>query len=425
MLPITKRSTLLGLLLCTSLALSAQIGISSKAKDLLKDKKTEKPKENPSRNEPSQPENNPAKPTTTPAATGKTGSGKSRETPVEAAQASRSKPSEDARYKPSDVELDFNAEPFAPSIVWASLLSENSWYFNITNGEMSLRSLEASFLPKKTTSGTDVRYESYSNKTPLLRMEVVDTKSGNILTTMHYEAKPATAPFYDMEVLEGYDYKTHVQLVEGSYELRFWAGNKPFYTFPFSVEKKTNADPYAPVHDFYFLKGAWSDWGRVEFGPDGHFMFNFYLSDESTTVPNQARWDVSKEYKYLVKLYRDGKMVAVHSLDNMENTFSEGDLQTSNGKWKHFDCTLHAYPPAGKGNGAGSRAFFMKNDLKDGNYTAEVWLKDKAGVETTHKYGFTVKNAAIVAPEKADRAQNKDPLQFLEQGPGKFYVRKI
>ncbi len=82
----------------------------------------------------------------------------------------------------------------------------------------------------------------------------------------------------------------------------------------FQVEKQSNPDPYAPVHDFYFLKGPWQDWGRVEFGPDGHFIFNFYLTHQTTTIVNQAQWDAKREYKYLVKLYRDGKMVAAHSL---------------------------------------------------------------------------------------------------------------
>ncbi len=40
----------------------------------------------------------------------------------------------------------------------------------------------------------------------------------------------------------------------------------------------------------------------------------------------------------------------------------------------------------------------MKADMKDGNYTAEVWLKSLEGVESTYKYGFTVKNGAVVPP---------------------------
>lgn len=426
MSPIFKKTSLFSLLILLSFSLSAQIGGNlNKAKDLLKEKKdkpaTEKPAERPTRTETPSP--SPASGKTMPSTTESPNvpSAKPNERTKEPAQAGRSRSGGDEKYKASEVDLDFESEPFPPSITWASLLSGESWYFNATNGQMKLNNLEVSFLPKKAKDGTAVRYESYSNKTPLLRMELWDTKANALKNTMHYEAKPGTAPFYDMEVLEGYDYKPYAVLTEGSYELWFWAGTKHFYSFPFEVEKVTNPDPYAPVHDFYFLKGPWQDWGRVEFGPDGHFIFNYYLTHQTTTVVNQAQWDAKREYKYLVKLYRDGKMVAAHSLPNSGTGFEENNLQTHNGRWEKYDCTFHKYPVVK----AGSRDFFMKADMKDGNYTAEVWLKSLEGVESTYKYGFTVKNGAVVAPTEADRTLNTKPLQFVEQGPGRFYVKRI
>lgn len=434
MSPTFKKSSLFLFAILCSLSLSAQIGNLNKAKDMLKDKKdkaaTEKPIEKPlptgrQAPKPEQQKAAPAAEKSEPAAaesrSPKQAPEKSIGSTREPAQANRTKPGADEKYKASEVDLDFDSEPFAPSIAWASLLSGGSWYFNITNGQMKLNNIQVSFLPKKAKDGTAVRYESYSNKTPLLRMEVWDTKANALKETMHYEAKLATAPFYDMEVIEGYDYKSFATLTEGSYELRFWAGTKYFYSFPFQVEKQSNPDPYAPVHDFYFLKGPWQDWGRVEFGPDGHFIFNFYLTHQTTTIENQARWDAKKEYKYLVKLYREGKMVAAHSIPNSGSGFEEGDIQTHNGKWERSDCTFHKFPVAKPG----SRDFFMKADMKDGNYTVELWLKSLDGVEATHKYSFVVKNSLIVPPPQADRALNTNPLQFLEQGPGRFYVKKI
>jgi hypothetical protein len=277
-----------------------------------------------------------------------------------------------------------------------------------------------SFLPKKTKSGEAVSYASYSNKVPLLRMDVVDTQTGAVKGSLHYNADAGSLPFYDMEQLTGMNYAFSVKVLEGSYELPFWAGTKHFYTYPFQVDKKTNADPYAPVHDFYFLHGPWEDWGHVEFGPDGHFIFNCYLTYQTTTVPNSARWNVRKSNKYLVKLYREGKMVAVHNL-NSENKFNEGDIQLDNGKWRKYDATLHKYPVPNKND----KPFFKKEDLKDGNYTVEVLLKDEAGTTITHKYGFIVKDNAVVPNEKADRTKNTNPLQVLEQGRDRFFVKKM
>lgn len=423
---ITKKTILLTVFGFLAFSLSAQINLSAKPKDLLKDKKENATNQAKSKAETAQPA--PSAPVSGPAASPERTPGGPLDQPKTSSAPARGsrQAAMDDKYKPSSVELDFDSQPFQPAIAWASLLTENCWYFNCATGEMKLTGMEVSFLPEKTKSGEAVRYESYANKTPLLRMEVWDVKNNKLVQTMHYSAKPGTAPFYDMEVLEGFDYKSYAKLIEGSYELRFWAGTRQFYTFPFSVEKQSNPDPYAPVHDFYFRRGPWQDWGRVEFGPEGHFIFNFYLDHETTTnIPNQARWDVKKDYKFLVKLYRDGKMVAVHSLQNVENKFEEGDLQSFNGTWKKYDCTLHAYPPASKGTGGGSRAFFMKSDMKDGNYTVEVLLKPLEGGEQTLKYGFTVKDGAIVPDPKADRTKNTDPLQFLEQGRDRFYVRAI
>ena len=146
-----QKTTLLCLALLITWSTSAQIGISSKAKDLLKEKKSEKPattqtKEAPVKND----ETKTANPETRPNAAGtKATEGRSRENNQGAAQATRNKPSGDEKYKPSEVDLDFESEPYPPSIAWASLLSEDCWYFNPTSGEMKLNNLQVSFLPKK------------------------------------------------------------------------------------------------------------------------------------------------------------------------------------------------------------------------------------------------------------------------------------
>lgn len=424
-----KKCTLFAVFCLLTLGLSAQINLSAgKAKDLLKDKKNDKPAaEKPAEKPSAGPTKRPSQ-TEKPNPTSPEGEAPADVKPSEerkqAAQAQKTGTSRGAGVANSEVDLDFSAAPFAPSVVWASLLAQGCWYFNITTGELKLNNMLVSFLPPKTTSGEAVSYRSYDNPTPLLRMDVVDVKTNTVLGALHYSGKEATLPFYELEMLESSEYKYSVKVTEGSYELRFWAGNKQFYTFPFSVEKLTNADPYSPVRDFYFLHGPWEEWGRVEFGPDGHFIFNFYLTHQTTTIPNQARWDVNAPCQYLVKLYRDGKMVAVHRLQNIENQFEESETQVTNGVWKRFEATLHQYPPASKGQGAGSRPFFLKENMKDGAYKVEVVVKDPSGQEKIHQYQFTVKGGNITPDPKADRSQNKDPLQFLEQGPNRFYVRK-
>ena len=68
------------------------------------------------------------------------------------------------------------------------------------------------------------------------------------------------------------------------------------------------------------------------------------------------------------------------------------------------------------GSGAGSKKFLKKDELKDGNYTVDVLLKDQAGKESTMQYTFVVKGGVIQPDPKADRNLNKDPLTLLAQG---------
>ncbi len=322
----------------------------------------------------------------------------------------------------SSVELDFDSEPFKAAVSWEGLLSEESRYFNATNGEFKLNNLEVAFLPKKTKSGQTVSYESYDNTTPIMRMEVVDAATKELKGTLYYSASATTAPFHNMELVEKQGWPYSVKMTEGSYELHFWAGTTHFYTLPIKVEKFTNTDPYAPVATFYHLRGPWEEWGFVNFGPDGHFIFNFYHTYQTTEVENAARWDARKEFKTVVKLNREGKMIAVYRLQSSSPDFEWNTVMADNCVWKKFDMTFHNYPPP---PGHGNRPFFLKDNMKDGSYTVDVVLKDeKSGKETTYKYAFSVNEGKIVPADKADRSKNTDALQFLEQGRDKFFVKR-
>ncbi len=325
--------------------------------------------------------------------------------------------------KNSTVELDFDAEPFKAAVTWSSLLSENCRYFNATTGEFKFNNLVLSFMPKKTKSGQAVSYESFDNPTPLLRLDVVEAGTGAAKGSLFYGGSEATAPFHDMELIERQGWPYSIKLTEGNYEARFWAGNTHFYTFPFKVEKFSNSDPYAPVPTFYHLRGPWEEWGYVNYGPDGHFIFNFYYTHLTSEVENAARWDVRKEFKTVVKLNKDGKMIGVYRLQSSTPDFEWNTVMADNCVWKKFDMTFHAYPPP---PGHGNRPFILKDNLKDGNYTVDVVLKDeKSGKETTFKYAFAVKEGKIASADKADRTKNTDALQFLEQGRDKFFVKRI
>ncbi len=402
-----KKNLLLAVaLLFATASLQAQLPGSGKAKDLLKDKaKAKTEKESP-----------------TPAEAPRSKESKAPKGDMLSADGG-SQLSRSSGPKNSTVELDFDAEPFKAAIAWESILAQESRYFNATTGDFKLKNLDIAFLPKKTKSGQAISYESYDNPTPIMRMEVVDAATKELKGTLYYSASATVAPFHNMEIVEKQGWPYSVKLTEGSYEAHFWAGTTHFYTFPFKVEKFTNADPYAPVATFYHLRGPWEEWGYVNFGPDGHFIFNFYHTHLTSEVENAARWDARKEFKTVVKLNREGKMIAVYRLGPSTADFEWNTVMADNCVWKKFDMTFHNYPPP---PGHGNRPFFLKDNMKDGNYTVDVVLKDeKSGKETTYKYAFSVKEGKIVPADKADRTKNTEALQFLEQGRDKFFVKRI
>lgn len=322
------------------------------------------------------------------------------------------------------VEPDFSSQAFKPAVAWYSLLSDNCLYFNNVNGQFKFNNLGVSFLPTKTKDGRDAGYKTYSKPFVALEMEVFDVKNNVSKANLLYTASDAGVPFHTMELVEnkpGYDWGA--TLTDGSYECRFKVGGIPFYTFPFSVIKVANTDPYAPAPFLYFLRGAWQEWGRVEFGPDQDFLFSFYHTYETTQIENQARYDKTFPFEYMYKLKRNGKVVAAADLSQSNSAFQWKQTTVENGSYNRFESSMQDYPITVHGANAGIERPFKKSDLKDGSYVMEVIIKQD-GKETTHSYPFTVTGGKIDSDPQANRSVHTDAMTLVEQGRNFVYIRK-
>lgn len=322
------------------------------------------------------------------------------------------------------IEPDFSSQPFQPAIAWYSLLSDNCLYFNNVTGQFKYNNLYVSFLPTKTKDGREAGYKTCSNPFVALEMEVFDVKINDTKAKLLYTASPEIVPFHIMELVEnkpGYDWAA--TLTEGSYECRFKAGGLPFYTFPFSVIKVPNSDPYAPAPFLYFLRGPWQEWGRVDFGPDEDFLFSFYHTYETTQIENQARYDKTFSFEYMYKLKRNGKVVAAADLNQNNSAFQWKQTMVENGSYNRFESWMLDYPITAQGANAGKERPFKKADLKDGSYTMEVTIKQD-GKETIHNYPFTVTGGKIDSDPQANRSVHTDALTLVEQGRKFVYIRK-
>jgi hypothetical protein len=195
------------------------------------------------------------------------------------------------------------------------------------------------------------------------------------------------------------------------------------YTYPFEVEKKTNPDPYSPLRDFYFLRGAWQEWGKVEVNGNDEVLFGIYLTDEDLKVKGQNSWNHTVHYRAQRKLFRDGKLVGAYGLASEGNAIEWENASTDNGRWMFITNLLFKYP---NGVGGSSRRAMTPADLKDGKYLYEVTLKHPVtNKQNVWKYAFTVQGGHILPDPAADHTQHKNDLTFLEQGTTHHFVRKL
>jgi hypothetical protein len=314
------------------------------------------------------------------------------------------------------VELDFSSTPASPAIAFDDLLDRYLEY-NPTNGELRIDGLHASFLPQKTTKGTPANYSEYNN--PILSVDVVEVTKNELKGTLYFKAELEIIPFYKMKLfndarnLDKYPY--FVKIFEGQYELRFKAGSKHFYTFPFSVSKKSNPDVYAPVKDMYFANGLWSQWGYVEF-LDEDFTFKTYHTTQDAKIKNQNGWNETRNYEFTMKLYLNGKIVGYHEL-NGDHQLEKQQLNTEVGHW---------IINGGAFMRPGSTDLLTRKDMPDGSYRVdvEVFRPDLPGGKEIQQFSFVMKGGQPVSDPRADRSLNKDPLTLVEQGTKLFYVKR-
>ncbi len=317
-------------------------------------------------------------------------------------------------------EPDFSTSNLSPAIAWFDLLDESRFRFDITKGEIRLNGLHVSFLPTKTKEGKDINYRPSLSMDmhPPLRADIVDATTGALKGQQYFKAEDYIPPFKKLVLVEEYGgdfFPFYANVKEGSYEIRFFVGKSHFYTFPFQVEKKTNPDSYAPVKDLYFLKGVWEEWARIQFDErSGEVLPSIYLTERNLDIKSATNWDDTVPMKGLVKITRNGTLVATYG-----QTINSGDFTPSNGKWTR--CQFLTFKA-----GSNDKDMFTKADLKDGNYIMDVNVKNpKTGKSTIAKYGFTVKGGVIQLHPKADRNQNKDPSTVLEQGKEFYYIKKM
>ncbi len=191
----------------------------------------------------------------------------------------------------------------------------------------------------------------------------------------------------------------------GSYVLDFYLEGAKFYTFLFSIAKKSPSDPFAGG-DVYLIDGDWSSWAYLYYpkaDPGNSLSFKVWLRHDSAdklTVDYAPRIEITRDKdKKLVCTSRENQTISLHR------------------EWNRFEFDM-IFPMVKTSGGA----YFKAKDLLavDGSYTLKLALSGKL-------YGtwkFSVKGGKLTYGDRTDRSK-ADPLTFIEGGQDAWWYKKM
>ncbi|MEM0992908.1 MAG: hypothetical protein AAGI49_07710, partial [Bacteroidota bacterium] len=285
--------------------------------------------------------------------------------------------------KKSKVALDFESQPFLPSLALERLMDQMRLSLD---GKFFITNLEIYFLPTKTAKGDEPSYQVYRPSDVLVWIDVVDS-AGNTIGTLGYEVNPLMTPKSTMQrVTNTGGFDNDIQLAAGDYNLKLFVGGKHCQTIPFSVLKKNNSDVYAAMKELYFLKGPWDNYAYLNWVENvAHrthdLVFQYFLTSETTKVQDMATAEAQENCIVQIKLKKDGRIIGASPLTASTNTISKGEQPAVRGTWQKRGGYISKYP-AFKGS-TRSPYITLEEDLPDGTYEIELWIKQATGKEET------------------------------------------
>ncbi|MEM7368435.1 MAG: hypothetical protein AAF587_07505 [Bacteroidota bacterium] len=329
---------------------------------------------------------------------------------------------------PSSPELDFSSSRFMPAITMESLLSGG---IHLTiDGKLTTKGLSVAFLPPKTTTGEPANYDSYKKQDLLLRADLVDLNTKEVVGQFHYSVNPVMkiASVMNQKPVEGSDFFLHIG--QGNFRLDFFAANTHFYTFSFEVIKKENDDPYAAFSECLFLKGPWEAWNYIDFDAYHEHelvVWHHFMDNPTTNIENAFRVEKNCDYKFRYELLRNGKLFGAH--DSRMNGSKRGSYHlkkeyaaggSSRTKWINSSVQISKIP----GNNPDVWEKLRRSDFTDATYEMIVYTVDCAGEEKKRSFPFRVSKGKFVMHPEQNRSSHQDHRTIIEGGPHQFWYKK-
>ena len=279
-------------------------------------------------------------------------------------------------------------DQYPPGISHSSLL--NGVILQSKNGQFQLNHIQATFVPDDVSEG----------------YAIIRTADGEEVYRMDCKMdKTIPKPYCLLDFWKTTDLRSGENLgaggvdlsTPGDYVLDFYLPDEHYFTFPFSVIKHANDDPFAGG-DRYVLGGDWERWAYLyypEADPEKSLYWKVWLSTQSV--------DANRDVKPKIEITRGGAVVCV----------SRDITLGLKPEWVRYELDM-IFQKEGTSGGA----YFKAKDLlnTDGDYTLKMSLDENL-------YGtwkFTISDGKLQYKGRAVRGE-ADALTFVEGGRDAFW----
>jgi hypothetical protein len=282
---------------------------------------------------------------------------------------------------------------YSPGLSFSSLL--NGVQMLPKDGQFGLHQIQATFLPDDCKEG----------------FTVLRTADGKELFQFDWRPQTLKKPYSLLDVYKATDLITGESpasqrtslTTPGDYVLDFYLPTEHFFTFPFSVAKVGDDDPFG-AGQCYVLNGAWQDWGYLFYTdakPEQSLQWKVWLR-------NKGCDEKSIKVRIEIRRDQDGELVC---------TSREHTTNSCQPKWARLEFDM-VFP---EGKEVPHGTYFKAKDLlnSDGAYT----LTMKIDEQLYGTWKFAVEGGKLNYTGRTLRGE-ADPLTFIEGGRDAWWYAK-
>ncbi len=291
-----------------------------------------------------------------------------------------------------DVAID-PSRPF-PAIMYSDILKVMSDQVFWEKGQLRMFDrVRMTFLP----DFQDPQHiAGYNPDTGAFLVSQLADASGEVVHTSFWEARQDRFPFWTATITGNSEPPV---FPAGEYTLTWLLEGKPFWSLGFTISDAPSSNPYDPPN--HYLDGPWNDWAYI-YVPNGNLSqaptFNFFLRDKAASPGNWI------DKKLLVEVLRGDELVAQYGKEGAA-------VAQAKPWWIAQELALRNADDSG---------FMPASDmLQAGDYTLRLLVDG----ELYGTYRYTAPGGALPMTGRQDR-ESADPMNFLEGGTDRFYLKR-